>query len=581
MRNFSLILLICWAKIASAAFSCDFYDTARPARSFALRAGETIVINEIFANPGGNALLPVQEFVELWNPSTEPVVLTGWSFSDLRSKAVFGADTLAPGAFLLICSNADVAALGRFGKVHGISPWPALNNDEDMLTLSDAEGRIADQVRYDLGWYRASPSKGLSLERIKAGGTCGGRQNWLPCTDAGGITPGRMNTVAGFHDQAPPVILAAAAVAGDSSIILAFSGEPDTATSLRPASYKVNNGMGAPATVVPEDTDFRKVRLNFAGSIPRNREYLISTPGLRDCAGRPPARGECALFVPDTIAPGDVLISELLCNPRPGGVDFVELYNASAKTLDLSGLHLARADTLGKPADIRPLSATALLADAGSYRAFSINPAMLSGQYPQAPAAMLVGVGRLPAYYNQSGSVLLLQNGRLIDRLDYTEGMHHPLLQNMKGVSLERSDFNQPAFITGNFSSASAAAGYATPGYRNSRQADSSQINRVVLGVTTFSPDGDGRADVLPVHYKLAAPDNLATLTVYTDRGVKIRILLRNEVAGGTGTVEWDGRDEQGRPCPAGVYLVHFSSFGLKGTRFSTHKACVLARNLN
>src|SRR5690606_33646247 len=38
---------------------------------------------------------------------------------------------------------------------------------------------------------------------------------------------------------------------------------------------------------------------------------------------------------------GDILINEVLSNPKPGGIDFLEIYNYSNKTIDLSEVSIA------------------------------------------------------------------------------------------------------------------------------------------------------------------------------------------------------------------------------------------------
>ncbi|WP_165305107.1 lamin tail domain-containing protein [Pedobacter sp. SYP-B3415] len=582
MQIFALSLWVCIAKFALAEASCKS-DDKRPAMfGPTISPGRGVVINEIFADPGGNSLLPTQEFVEIWNSTSDTIFMKGWKFSDARSTVLLKADTLAPGTFLLLCARADTMALQAFGKTQGLSPWPGLNNDEDLLTLTDAQGLIADQVHYKPDFYRGVTSKGLSLERIGVTGNCQGIQNWAPGNSPARITPGGQNSRFDSHSRNEQLRVRSAVLAGDSSLRLSLSGEPDTATALRPESYLLNNGAGMPVQVLFEQGSFSTLRLRFPQQLVRNREYTLKTPGVRDCAGRPVvAEGEFNIFIPDTVAAGDLLISELLSNPRLGGVDFVELYNASNKILDLSGLHVARADSTGKPADARPLSEETLLMEPETYRAFSTSTQILLNQYALALPRTLTQVSRLPAYNNDRGSVVLLSGPRIIDRLDYHEGMHHPLLKHTKGVSLERGDLRRPANDRGNFGSAAAAPEHATPGYRNSRQLDHANGNSLVLEITTFSPDGDGNADILPIRYGLDAADCLATVTVYSDRGMKVRVLLRNEIAGNSGTLSWDGNDESGHPCAAGIYLIHFSAFSTSGSSFSSQKTCVLARSLN
>ncbi|WP_316794918.1 lamin tail domain-containing protein [Pedobacter agri] len=64
---------------------------------------------------------------------------------------------------------------------------------------------------------------------------------------------------------------------------------------------------------------------------------------------------------------GDILISEILFNPRTGGADFVEIYNNSNHEIDLKELQLANANVVGAPANIKNVSTARLMIKPGSY----------------------------------------------------------------------------------------------------------------------------------------------------------------------------------------------------------------------
>ncbi|WP_424059511.1 hypothetical protein, partial [Pedobacter sp.] len=62
-----------------------------------------------------------------------------------------------------------------------------------------------------------------------------------------------------------------------------------------------------------------------------------------------------------------MLISEILFNPRSGGVDFVEIYNNSNHEIDSKELQLANAKAAGAPASIKNVSSAKLMIAPGSY----------------------------------------------------------------------------------------------------------------------------------------------------------------------------------------------------------------------
>ena len=78
--------------------------------AFQLHAfGQDVLINEVLYNPSGSD--DGAEWVEICNPGTEPVDLSGWALQNAGTiwSEVFVLDkaTLAPGEYLLIGSGSD------------------------------------------------------------------------------------------------------------------------------------------------------------------------------------------------------------------------------------------------------------------------------------------------------------------------------------------------------------------------------------------------------------------------------------------------------------------------------------------
>ncbi|WP_205896738.1 hypothetical protein, partial [Pseudomonas viridiflava] len=100
------------------------------------------------------------------------------------------------------------------------------------------------------------------------------------------------------------------------------------------------------------------------------------------------------------------------------------------------------------------------------------------------------------------GSVVVLSNNVVIDRFDYVPKTHHPLIQNEDGISLERVSFDVAANEPGNYKSAAATVGFATPTYKNSQELSGDE-NYVRVLSKTFSPDGDNFEDLMMVEYQV------------------------------------------------------------------------------
>jgi len=95
-----------------------------------------VVINEVLPNPSGSTSEP-NEFIELFNSGSEPVVITGWKISDTQGSVktyIFPTATLDPGIYVNFRRS-----------VTGI----ALNNDGDGVELRDPDGNLKDSMSFD------------------------------------------------------------------------------------------------------------------------------------------------------------------------------------------------------------------------------------------------------------------------------------------------------------------------------------------------------------------------------------------------------------------------------------------------
>ena len=535
-------------------------------RPYRAKLGD-VVINELMIDPSPSAGMPETEYVELWNTTSNYILLDGWKWKDQSSVATLKADTLAPKGYLILCARADTAKFKSYGKTLGISPWPSLNNDKDGLQLLNEANESIDAVWYQDSWYQDAQKRagGFSLELIDPKNRCQGSQNWRASVMAGGGTPGAVNSV--YQQQlegAAPKIIQLVQLS-DTTLQLLIDKPIDSARAIT-ASYLLNNGLAAPIRVRVEAPTFTRLVLVFASPLTRGIVYELRVQGLCDCAGNmlDPASGSLSFFRAKAIQPGEVLISEIMNNPRPGGIDFVEIYNASDHVVDLSDLMLANLNTEGLPASLKTVSSSTLLMESNSYWVLSADAAIIKNQYAVKAPRQMVDM-TMPAYPNEKGTVLLLSDGIEIDRFSYRADMHFPLLKQVKGVSLERSTFEHSANEAGNFKSAASIAGFATPTAKNSQAESPGAKNRVWLERKVFSPGGDNPDDRLMIHYLLDKAGYLSEVTVSNDRGQTVRRLIKNETMAAQGTVFWDGLDAQGKRCKPGIYILNWQLYDLDG----------------
>jgi len=543
-----------------------------------------LVINEIFANPAGNPALPQKEFIEIWNTTNEYILTQGWKYADQTSTYTFLADTIRPNHYVILTAKADEALFKSYGKVIGLSPWPSLNNDKDILTLTDNTGKLIDKVTYYDAWYKDDSKKkgGYSLELVDPKNVCGGIQNWSASNDLSGGTPGKQNSVYRAQISLDIPKLLSASVIDSVTVQLWLSKPVDSLSAVQLKNYVVNNGIGSPKSVSIQSPNFDVATLQFPKELSRGIENTLTINELTDCAGNVISltANTAKLFIAKKIAANDILISEVLFNPKVGSVDFVEIYNKTDHVLDLKDLQLANLDATGKAGSVKNLSAKNLLILPKTYWVISTNTASVKASYLCENPDNFVQISSLPVYNNENGTVILSSNSLQIDRFDYSEKMHVALLQNPDGVALERVSFTKGANDLGNFKSAAASVGFATPTYKNSQEPNGEE-SYVKLLSRTFSPDGDNFEDVLNLDYQVAENTSFATVLIYSDKGRLIRSLMKNQTIGTKGTLTWDGLSDSGQTAPVGIYVVLFDVFDLNGNTKRFKNTCVLAAKLN
>jgi len=159
--------------------------------------------------------------------------------------------------------------------------------------------------------------------------------------------------------------------------------------------------------------------------------------------------------------------------------------------------------------------------------------------------------------------------------------MHFALLNDTKGITLERIDFNRATNDKTNWHSAAKAIVYGTPGYRNSQYVDAGETdNAIEITPEIFSPDEDGMNDVVNINYKFDTPGYTANISIYDSKGRLTKLLIRNELLGTTGTYSWDGINESKEKASIGIYIIYVEVFNLKGDVKKYKKTCVLGSKL-
>ncbi|MBU3713429.1 MAG: hypothetical protein FGM46_00605 [Ferruginibacter sp.] len=543
-----------------------------------------IIIDEIMSDPSPSVALPEVEWVEIKNNCSFPINLKGWKIANSTTISSPLRDCIiAPDSLLILGSGTASLEMSVFGKTLNVNGFPSLNNSGDLLYLISPEGKTIHALKYSDKWYQNNLKKtgGWSLEMIDVDRPCSSEENWQASVSIAGGTPGKLNSCQSIlpDNVAPKVIHA---FAEDNLHIVIYMSEPiDSITATKTSFYFVSDGIGNPSKVIVMPPLFDKIVIELKTPLSNKKIHTISITGITDCSGNMIHANEKIMTgIDESAESGDVVINEILFNPKGEGSDWIELYNRSKKILNLKNLIIGSLNSLGESVQLNALSDDNYLFFPGEYLVITEDASFLLRDYLVKSPDKIFLINYLPSMPDDAGRVVLLnEQGAVVDKLFYNEDWHYKLLNNTEGISLERISYDAPTQQEDNWHSAAESVGYATPSYANSQQKNTIEINDMELSCSEyFSPDNNGVDDLLLIQYRFPEPGYVMNIMIYDASGKRINHLTKNVLCGKYGFYKWDGLDERKQPAASGVYILYAEAFNLKGEIKKHKKPFVLVR---
>jgi hypothetical protein len=278
--------------------------------------------------------------------------------------------------------------------------------------------------------------------------------------------------------------------------------------------------------------------------------------------------------------PFDLIINEILFDPKPGGTDYIELYNRSKQNIYLKNIKLATRNSNGQVSNAIKITSSEKMLLPDEYCLLTADSFSTARQFTILNADAVVET-KLPSMPDDEGHLLLLnEHGIIIEELHYKDDWHFALLNEKEGVALERIHFNDSTQKPSNWHSASSTSGYGTPGYRNSQAYIQQQMeSRFQIEPEVFSPDNNGQDVYVTIAYQFPEQGYVISLTIYNSRGIPVRFLARNVLCGIKGFFKWDGLDENVKRLSSGIYVLLIAAFNLNGVQTRMKKTITLVRN--
>ncbi len=522
-----------------------------------------IIISEIMADPDPVIGLPNAEYLEIYNSTNDLLSLENVRIEEEGGSVELPEGVLSANQYLLLVPSSAVGLFSEVDEVIGLSGWSSLSNQGEPISIYHEENLIY-HFTYEDTWYSEEAVGGVSLEIKDVTNPCAGAINWGSSINPNGGTPGNLNSIAtSIPDNFGPELIGLEIIS-DREIQLNFD-EQLSPREISNTQVQIEPGPIAVSNVLLDELDRNYLALSLVESLEPNIEYSVSVFELSDCLGNPITKNSLTFFLPETADSLDVVINEVLFNPKDDGVDFVEIYNRSDKNINLKGWNIIREE------NAYPISNADHMIHPGEFLAITPDKNRLIQDYPKAKSESILQISRFPVLPNTTTQVELKNEAsQSIDAFEYHEDMHLTFLEGVDGVSLERISYDQPTQDLNNWQSASSTAGFATPGYQNSQFIEPFVSGALTIEPKVFVPANHGSAiaqDFTTINYQLSTTGSLANVNIYNRNGQLIRNLANGVTLSTTGFLRWDGSTDNGSVATMGYYLIVFEVFDPQGNR--------------
>jgi hypothetical protein len=247
-----------------------------------------------------------------------------------------------------------------------------------------------------------------------------------------------------------------------------------------------------------------------------------------------------------------LVINEIMYEPDIDNSEFIEFYNVSDDSINIGGWFIQDENNnkfriSNSNFNLTPKSYFILAADSST---------IIKYQFNNLENITVIGTSSIGL--SNTGETILLKDvrGRVIDSVNYSPKWHNRNFTNTKNRSLERINPFLNSNDPSNWNSCVSEIG-ATPNQPNSIfTINPNAQSSLSVSPNPFSPDNDGVEDFCIINYNLTQSVAQVRIKIFDSKGRLVRTLLNNQPSGSSGSVIFDGKDDEGRTLRIGIYII-------------------------
>ena len=442
-----------------------------------------IVVNEIMYAPTNDE----PEWVEIFNRTNRAINLKGWKIGDNTSLVTISTSDfiLNSGEYLVIGSDATISNFYQVPFRLLIKSLPSLSNSGDDVIMKNNLNVTIDSVKYLPSWGGNTGSK--SLERIRSDGASIDPANWKTSQSKFRATPGMINSVSAKNSDLSiknfTSVFKYAEVGKSFSLKVVV--ENLGITSAANFSVKIYNDqnfdnveqtnelIGETAGMVITTGNTAAFDFSVTNIISGQNQFIA---GIDFTSDENLDNNNAVLKVNGVVInehKGDLFVNEIMYAPSSPEQEWIEIFNASAKQINLKGYKVANHTDTTKVINadliLQPEEYFVLAKDTLNF-----------AKYPKVPQLLLT---TFPTLNNTKDKIILLDSlNRAIDSLEYKS-----FWGGSGGKSLEKIEAANISTDSTNWKTSTNING-ATPGFINSVSRKNYDVRLILPSINPKKP---------------------------------------------------------------------------------------------